>query len=72
MQRQEATDLAEIRIIFETDEATLANIAGNSSGRREIGLATGPKAYVDDRIDDKFPLRVAYADDWPDFEVPGC
>src|SRR5665213_3954374 len=71
LQRQEAADSAEVRVVFEADEAILPEVAGKSNRRREIGLATCPGAQVDNRIDDKFPLRVAHADDWPDFESPG-
>jgi hypothetical protein len=58
LQRQEAADFAEIGVVFQADEPILPEIAGKSNGRREIGLAARPEAYVDNRIDDKFPLLV--------------
>src|ERR1700722_10888723 len=69
--RQEAADLAKICIIFKTDEAILSEIAGKSNGWRKIGLSVGSEAYIDDRIDDKFPLLVAHANDRSNFEAPG-
>ena len=67
--RQKIANLAQFGVIFEADEAVVAEIARQPCRGQEIGLAKRAESDIDNRIDDEFLFLVAHADDRPDF---GC
>jgi len=68
IQRFEVADLAEVGIIFQTDEQVRTQFAREPGGGGKICLSVFAEAEVDDRIDDELVDCIADADDRSDFK----